>query len=455
MNTLILASLHWRNTKMNNNIKQTGSSKSIQKTGLKGMFRSLESYNFRLFFMGQSVSLIGTWIQRIAMPWLVYDLTHSVFLLGLIGFTGQLPVFLLGPSAGVLSDRWNRRRLLLYTQALAMTQAFAIAALIFLGIVQVWMIVVLSIMLGCISAFDGPARQSFMLEMVGKKDDLSNAIALNSTMVNGARLIGPSIAGILIASTGEGVCFLLNGISYLVVIVSLLRMRLAPKVEKSKQPQFIAQFKEGFAYTFGFAPIKAVILLLALISLMGMPYTVLMPVFAKEILHGGAHTFGFMMGATGFGALSGALYLATRKNVVGLERLIPMASALFGSGLIAFSFSRYLPISLFLLVFTGLGMMMQMASSNSIIQTIVDDDKRGRVMSFYTMALMGTAPFGSLLAGSLAQWIGAPNTLIIGGTSCVVGAIVFTRNLPKLKAQIRPIYIQQGIMESPISIIKE
>lgn len=419
------------------------------------MFRSLESYNFRLFFMGQSVSLIGTWIQRIAMPWLVYDLTHSVFLLGLIGFTGQLPVFLIGPFAGVLTDRWNKQRLLLVTQTLAMAQALAIAVLIFLGIIHVWMLVILSIMLGCITAFDGPARQSFLLEMISKKDDLGNAIALNSTMVNSARLIGPSIAGILIASTGEGMCFLINGISYLVVIASLLRMKLPPRTEKTKQRQFLSSFKEGFAYTFGFAPIKAVILLLALISLMGMPYTVLMPVFAKEIFHGGSHTFGFLMGASGLGALSGALYLASRKSVVGLERLIPMASALFGSGLIAFSFSRYLPLSLFLLVFTGLGMMMQMASSNSIIQTIVDDDKRGRVMSFYTMALMGTAPFGSLLAGSLAKWIGAPNTLIIGGASCVIGAIAFTRNLPKLKSQIRPIYIQQGIMESPIDIIEE
>lgn len=419
------------------------------------MFRSLESYNFRLFFMGQSVSLIGTWIQRIAMPWLVYDLTHSVFLLGLIGFTGQLPVFLLGPFAGVLTDRWNKQRLLLFTQALAMAQALAIALLIFLGIIHVWMLVILSIMLGCITAFDGPARQSFLLEMISKKDDLGNAIALNSTMVNSARLIGPSIAGILIASTGEGMCFLINGISYVVVIASLLRMRLAPRAEKPKKRQFLSSFKEGFAYTFGFAPIKAVILLLALMSLMGMPYTVLMPVFAKEIFHGGSHTFGFLMGASGLGALAGALYLASRRNVVGLERLIPMASALFGSGLIAFSFSRYLPLSLFLLVFTGLGMMMQMASSNSIIQTIVDDDKRGRVMSFYTMALMGTAPFGSLLAGSLAKWIGAPNTLIIGGASCVIGALVFTRNLPKLKAQIHPIYIQQGIMDSPVDIIEE
>jgi MFS family permease len=439
----------------NNSVTQSATPKPIQKTGIRGMFRSLESRNFRLFFMGQSVSLIGTWIQRIAMPWLVYDLTHSVFLLGLIGFTGQIPVFLLGPFAGVLTDRWNRQRLLLYTQALAMAQALAIAVLIFMGIIQVWMIVVLSIMLGCISAFDGPARQSFLLEMIGKKDDLGNAIALNSTMVNGARLIGPSIAGILIATTGEGICFLLNGISYLVVLVSLLRMRLPLKTENPKHPQFISSFKEGFAYTFGFAPIKAVILLLALMSLMGMPYTVLMPVFAKEVLHGGAHTFGFMMGASGLGALIGALYLASRKNVVGLERLIPMAAALFGCGLIAFSFSRFLPLSLFLLVFTGLGMMMQMASSNSIIQTIVEDDKRGRVMSFYTMALMGTAPFGSLLAGSLANWIGAPNTLIIGGTSCVIGAIVFTKNLPKLKTQIQPIYIQQGIMEQPLDLLEE
>jgi len=424
-------------------------------SGFKGMFRSLESYNFRLFFMGQSVSLIGTWIQRIAMPWLVYDLTHSVFLLGLIGFTGQIPVFLLGPFAGVLTDRWNRRRLLLYTQTLAMAQAIAIAILIYLGIIQVWMIVVLSILLGCISAFDGPARQSFMLEMLTKKDDLSNAIALNSTMVNGARLIGPSVAGILLASTGEGMCFLINGLSYLVVIFSLFRMKIKPRTTKTGRQHFLTQFKEGFTYTFGFIPIKSVILLLALISLMGMPYTVLMPVFAKKILHGDAHTFGFMMAATGLGALAGALYLASRKSVVGLEKLIPMASTLFGVGLITFSFSRYLPLSIFLLIFTGLGMMMQMASSNSIIQTIVDDDKRGRVMSFYTMALMGTAPFGSLLAGSLAQWIGAPNTLLIGGTTCVIGAILFAKNLPKIKKEIHPIYIKQGIMNDPLEMMNQ
>ncbi|MBB3186361.1 MFS transporter [Microbacter margulisiae] len=423
--------------------------------GYKGMFRSLESRNFRLFVTGQSISLIGTWIQRIAMPWLVYDLTHSVFLLGLIGFTGQIPVFLLGPFAGVITDRWNKRNLLLYTQALAMLQAFAIALLIVLGIVQIWMLIILSIILGCITALDNPARQSFLIEMVGKKENLGNAIALNSTMVNVARLIGPSIAGIILASTGESACFAINGLSFLLVIISLLRMRIEQQTLKPKQSQFLSSFKEGIKYTFGFAPIKAVILLLALMSLMGMPYAVLMPVFAKEILHGGSHTFGFLMGATGLGALMGAIYLASRKNVLGLEKLIPFACVLFGAGLIAFSFSRYLPLSLFFLIFAGLGMMMQMASSNTIIQTIVDDDKRGRVMSFYSMALMGTAPFGSLIFGSLAQWIGAPHTLVIGGISCILGAIVFIKNLPNLKTQIHPIYIQQGIMENPLDNLEE
>jgi MFS family permease len=414
--------------------------------GLKNIFRSFRYRNYRLFFGGQSISLVGTWIQRIATPWLVYHLTDSVVMLGIVGFAGQIPTFLLASFAGVLTDRWNRYRMLIITQVLAMIQALMLAILFFTGTIQIWHIVFLSVLLGCINAFDIPVRQAFVVEMVEKKEDLGNAIALNSTMVNGARLLGPSIAGILIAVAGEGTCFLINGLSYLVVIFSLLRMRVVPRQTNKKITHVFKELKEGFSYTFGFAPIRTVILLLALVSLMGMPYTVLMPVISKEIFHGGSHTFGFLIGASGLGALTGAVYLASRKNVLMLGRIIPLSAGLFGLGLVAFSFSRSFTLSLALMVITGLGMMMQMASSNTILQTVVDDDKRGRVMSFYTMAFIGTAPFGSLLAGGLAKLLGAPLTLTIGGVSCLIGALLFARKLPELRKIIRPVYVRMGIM---------
>lgn len=415
-------------------------------TRLKSTFRSLQYRNYRLFFGGQSISLIGTWIQRLATPWLVYHLTGSAFLLGLVGFAGQIPTFLLAPFTGVLTDRWNRYRILMGTQIAAMIQAFLLAGLYITGNIQVWQIIVLSIFLGCVNAFDIPARQSFVVEMIERREDLSNAIALNSSMVNGARLLGPSIAGLLIVFAGEGICFLLNGVSYLFVIASLLFMKVTPRIIAKKNTAVLKEMKEGFSYAFGFAPIKYILLLLTLVSLMGMPYTVLMPVFAKEILHGDSHTFGFLMGATGLGALTGALYLASKKSILGLGKLIPIASAVFGSGLITFSVSRYLLLSVVLLVVTGFGMMLQMAASNTILQTIVDDDKRGRVMSLYTMAFMGTAPFGSLLAGALADLIGSPNTILAGGIACVLGAIIFARKLPELRKMIRPIYIKMGVI---------
>lgn len=406
-------------------------------SGFKSTFRSLRYRNYRLFFSGQSISLIGTWIQRLAMPWLVYDLTKSVVLLGVVGFMGQIPTFILAPYAGVIADRRNRFHIMITTQILSMLQASILTVLVFSGTIQVWHIILLSGFLGCINAFDVPARQSFVVQMVEKKEDLSNAIALNSSMVNGARLLGPSIAGILIAATGEGICFLLNAISYIFVISSLLFMKVAPKETRSAQKPFLKEFKEGFAYAFGFLPIRYVLLLFALVSLMGMPYTVLMPVFAREILHGGPHTFGFLMGASGLGALTGALYLASRKSVHGLEKIVPLASFIFGSGLILFSFSRFFALSMALMVIVGLGMMLNMATSNTILQTIVDDDKRGRVMSFYTMAFMGMAPLGSLMAGSAAKAIGVPNTLLFGGISCIIGALVFTTKLHEISKSIR------------------
>lgn len=414
--------------------------------GLKVVFRSLRYRNYRLFFGGQSISLIGTWIQRIAMPWLVYRLTDSALLLGVIGFVGQIPSFLLVPFAGVITDRYNRYRILIATQVLAMIQALILALLFFTGVIQVWHIIVLGIMLGCINAFDLPARQAFVVEMIEKRADLSNAIALNSSMVNGARLIGPSIAGVLIAATGEGICFLLNGLSYIFVIVSLLMMKVAPRKVKTQNTRVIQGLKEGFAYAFGFAPIRSIILLLALVSLLGMPYAVLMPIFAKEILHGGPHTFGFLMGASGIGALIGAFYLASRKSVLGLGKIVALTAALFGFGLVLFYLSRSFPLSLILMFIIGTGMMMQMASSNTILQTLADDDKRGRVMSFYSMAFIGTAPFGSLIAGGLANSIGAPNTLIFGGLLCIIGTTIFATQLPKLNKLVHPIYVKLGII---------
>ncbi len=415
-------------------------------TGLKIIFRSLQYRNYRLFFGGQSISLIGTWVQRIAMPWLVYSLTGSVFLLGVVGFAGQIPTFLLAPFAGVLTDRWNRYHILIITQILAMIQALILAFLFFIGTIEVWHIISLSVVLGCINAFDIPARQAFVVEIVEKKEDLGNAIALNSSMVNGARLLGPSIAGVLIASTGEGICFLLNGLSYLFVIVSLILMKVKSQKREIQNPNLIKELKEGFCYTFGFAPLKFIILLLGLISLVGMPYAVLMPVFAKEILHGGPHTFGFLMGASGAGALMGAIYLASRRSVLGLGKIIPLSAGIFGFGLVTFSLSRLFLLSLILMIITRLGMMLQMASSNTLLQTIVDDDKRGRVMSFYTMAFMGTAPFGSFLAGGLASFLGAPNTLIIGGIVCVLGALIFASKLTELRKMVHPIYVRLGII---------
>jgi len=434
--------------------KESDNNHTIESNGLKAIFRSLRYRNYRYFFYGQSISLIGTWMQRIALPWLVYSITGSAFLLGLVGFAGQIPTFLIAPFAGVLIDRWNRYVILIITQVLAMIQAFILAFLVLNKSIEVWEIILLSIFLGCINAFDMPARQSFVVDMIEKREDLGNAIALNSSMVNVARLLGPSIAGILIALTGEGICFLLNGISYIFVIVFLLMMVITPGKAKIQKTNVLHGLKEGFNYTFGFKPIRYIILLLALVSLMGMPYTVLMPVFAKNILHGGSHTFGFLMGATGIGALTGAIYMASRRSVLGLGKIIALFAAVFGAGIFAFSQSHYFVLSIVILLFTGFGMMMQMTSSNTVLQTIVDDDKRGRVMSFYTMAFMGTAPFGSLLAGSLASTIGAAATLMIGGISCIIGAIIFARQLPEIKKIIHPIYIRMGIIPEVASGIQ-
>ena len=392
--------------------------------------------------------MIGTWMTRIATSWLVYRLTGSAMLLGVVGFAGQIPSFLLAPFAGVFVDRWNRHKLLVWTQVFAMVQSAALAFLTFAGVIKIWHIIALSVFQGLINAFDMPARQTFLIQMVEDRDDLPNAIALNSSLVNGTRLIGPSIAGVIIAVVGEAWCFMIDAISYIAVIASLLAMTItAAEVEKVVRNLNVRQqLAEGWRYVYNNPAISKILLLLAVVSLVGMPYTVLMPIFATEILHGGPYTLGFLMAASGTGALTGAFFLAARKSVLGLGRFIPGMAALFGTGLVLFSFSRMIWLSLILMFFTGLGFMVQMAVSNTLIQTIVEEDKRGRVMSFYTMAFMGTAPFGSLLAGSIAERIGAPHTLLIGGTGCVIGAIWFYQALPRLRQFVRPIYKEKGII---------
>lgn len=417
--------------------------------GAAFMVRALRHRNYRLFFGGQSISLIGTWMTRIATSWLVYRLTGSAWLLGLVGFAGQIPSFLLAPFAGVLVDRWNRHRLLVVTQVLAMVQSAALAALALTGVINIRHILALSLFQGLINAFDMPGRQAFVVEMVELRADLANAIALNSSMVNAARLLGPSIAGGVIAAVGEGWCFALDAASYLAVIASLLLMRIAPRAarpEAAARGRVLPELREGLAYVARSAPIRSILLLLATVSLVGMPYTILMPIFASQILHGGPHTLGFLMAATGVGALGGAVYLASRETVLGLGRLIALMSALFGAGLIGFAYSRSLWLSLLLLLATGAGFMVQMAASNTILQTLVEDDKRGRVMSFYTMAFMGTAPFGSLIAGAVAHRIGAPATLALGGAGCLLAAAWFARLLPELRQSVRPIYVRMGIL---------
>jgi MFS family permease len=382
-------------------------------------------------------------MQRIAMSWLVYRLTNSAFLLGLVGFTSQIPLFLLTPFAGVLADRMNRRRVLVVTQILAMIQAFVLTVLVLTGTTAVWHIMCLSVFLGIVDAFDMPIRQSFMVEIVQKKD-LASAIALNSSIVNCAQLLGPSVAGILIASMGEGMCFLLNGVSYIFVIVSLIAMKITRKEKQERDIHVLAEIKEGFLYAFGFGPIRFILLLLALTSLVGIPYRVMMPIFAKDILQGGPHTLGFLMAGAGVGALTGSIYLASRKTVPGLEKWIALAAGLFGIGLVGFSRSHVFWLSLPLVLLTGFGMMVQMASSNTVLQTVVEEDKRGRVMSLYAMAIRGMAPFGSLLVGGAASKIGAPNTLMISGLLCLLGSAMFARKLPALREMVRPIYMRMN-----------
>jgi MFS family permease len=385
-------------------------------TGLS-VGRALRHRNYRLFFAGQGTSLIGTWITRIATAWLVWRLTHSEVWLGVIGFAGQIPTFLGAPIGGVLVDRWNRHRVLVVTQVLAMIQSALLAAFALAGVITVWHVLALVVFQGLINSFDTPARQAFVVEMVEDRADLPNAIALNSTMVNGSRLIGPAVAGLLIDAIGEGWCFAIDAVSYLAVIGSLLAMRIAVRPARTTRSRVMAEMSEGFRYVASHRPIRAVLTLVAMVSLTGMPYTVLMPLFAARILHGGPHTLGILMGAVGVGAVAGALWLASRRDQVGLPRTVLAAGTVFGLGLLGFAASRSLVLSLVALVATGGGMITQMAASNTVLQTLVEEDKRGRVMSFYTMAFFGMVPFGSLAAGLLGKLIGAPATVALGGVA--------------------------------------
>ena len=418
-------------------------------------WRALRHRNFRLFFGGQTISLVGNWMTRVATSWLVYRLTGSALLLGLVGFAGQIPTFLFAPFAGVWVDRLNRQRVLVITQGLAMLQSFALAALTLAKVITIPEIIALSAFQGLINAFDMPGRQSFMVHMVEDRQDLGNAIAINSSMVNLAQLVGPSLAGIVIAVFGEGYCFLIDGISYIAVIASLLMMRLRAAAIKREIASMLVQLKEGWTYVSEFAPVRNILLLFALIGLMGWPYIVLMPIFAGGILKGGPATLGLLMGAVGVGALTSGLSLAARKTVLGLDKMIPIAATLLGVGLILFATSRVLWLSMILLLFTGFGMMQVATACNTIIQTIVPEDKRGRAMSYYTMAFVGMTPFGSLLAGAAADKMGAPLTLIINGLCCIAGAVWFATRLTYIRALIRPIYIDLGILPSEVTAVIE
>jgi MFS family permease len=407
---------------------------------LPPVIRAFKHRNYQLFFGGQLISLTGTWMQSVAQSWLVYRLTGSAVLLGFVAFSGQIPVFLLAPVGGIVADRYNRHRVLVLTQTTAMILGFLLAALTLTGHVRVWHLFVLSSLLGMVNAFDIPARQAFVVDMVGR-EDLINAIALNSSMFNGARIVGPAVAGVLVASIGEGWCFFANGVSYLAVIAGLLAMRLGPRVIRRTAGSALESMTEGFRYVWHTVPVRALMILLGLVSLTGMPYAVLMPIFADRILHGGASGLGLLMGASGLGALAGALTLASRHGLRGLGHWVAVAAGSFGTSLILFSLSRSFWLSAALLIPVGFSMMVQMASSNTLIQSMVPNSLRGRVMAIYSMMFMGMAPIGAVLAGTLAQHLGAPLTVALGGLVSIGGALIFGMRLGSLRQEARQIIV--------------
>ncbi len=407
--------------------------------------RALRHRNFRLFFAGQLISLIGTWMQNVAQSWLVYRLTGSSALLGMVGFAGQVPVFLISPLGGLIADRHSRQRTVIATQTSAMVLAFVFAALTLTGSIRVWQIFVLAALLGIVNAFDIPARQAFLVEMVGR-DDLINAIALNSSMFNGARIIGPAIAGILVAAIGEGWCFFANAVSYIAVIIGLILMTIPPAAARVHEGSAASHIIEGFRFVAHTGPIRALLLLLGLVSITGMPYAVLMPIFADRIFHAGARGLGILMGFSGLGALMGALTLATRREVKGLGRWVAISCGVFGASLIVFAFSRSFWLAAAGLVPVGFAMMTQMGASNTLIQTMAPDRLRGRVMSIYSMMFMGMAPVGALLAGIIAERFGAPVTVAAGGVIAIAGSIAFGLRWPELRPEARQLILAQQMV---------
>ncbi len=422
---------------------------------LKLLGRAFKYRNYRLFFSGQGISLIGTWTQQVALSWLIYRLTGSALLLGVVAFATQIPTSFVAPFAGVIADRLDRKKLLLGTQVLSMVQALVLAALVLTGTILTWHIVALSLFIGIINSFDMPARQAFVIQMVEKKEDLGNAIALNSAMFNGARFIGPTVAGVLVSAFGEGICFLLNGISYVAVLIALAAIRVAPRKENSRKAPILQEMREGGSYAFHNLPILSILLLLATFSLAASPYMVLMPIVAKDILHGDAHTFGFLMSSTGVGAVTATIYLASQKNASGLLKLIPLASGVCAASIAAFAFSWDIRLSMAFLFTAGFGMMVQIASSNTIIQTIVDEDKRGRVMGLYAVFFLGTMPLGNLIAGALAAKIGVQRTLLLGAVVCIMGASLFAARLRRLVCMLRPVFSKIEAIEAGAEPVPE
>jgi MFS family permease len=398
--------------------------------------RALRYRNYRLFFAGQLVSLVGTWMQMIAQSWLVYRLTGSSFLLGSIGFASQIPIFLLAFVGGTVADRYNRHRIIVGAQAASMLLALILSALTLTNTVRIWHIFVLSALLGIVNAFDMPARQAFIVELVDK-EDLMNAIALNSSVFNGARVLGPAVAGILIAGIGEGWCFFANGISYIAVIAGLLLMKLEAREKTARSRSAVSNVLEGFHFVSRTRPIRALLLLLGLVGLFAMPYSVLMPIFADKILHGGPRGLGILMGSTGLGALIGSVFLAARPDTRGLGKMVAYACAGLASSLILFSISRSFWLSALFLVPVGFSLMVQMASTNTLMQIMVPDDLRGRVMSTHVWMFLGMAPFGSFVAGAIAAHVGAPATILVGALLCLAGAGVFASRLSHLQLTSR------------------
>jgi MFS family permease len=409
----------------------------MPKARLSSAFRALSNRDYRLFFFGQGVSLIGTWMQNIAASWLIYKLTDSEFMLGIASFLGLIPVLILSPLAGVFSDRFNRRKILITVQIMSMLQAFAYAAITITGIVQVWQALTLSCILGIINSFEMPVRQAFVVEMVKDRSDLTNAIALNSLIFNASRFIGPAIAGIITAALGPGICFLINGISYIAVISAFLSMNPhSNKIDKTNNNIF-SDMKEGLFYCFNFIPIRYLLILVSIISLFGMTFPLLLPVFAVKVFNGGSHTFGILVSSIGAGAFFATIYLAMKKSIEGIGHVMNIAIFALALSLSVFSFNKSLSMAIPILVVAGFSLIVVMASSNMILQTIVEEDKRGRVMSFYVIAFAGTAPIGSLLAGTVSSKIGAPMTLLICGIACFILGTLFFIRLPRVKELIK------------------